>query len=79
MRACGLNEPLIVVSDGAPGTTRAIKETFPRSARLRGLAHRIRNLAVKVPVDLWPEFEARVTVCFQAPSCGIVCDPAQEG
>jgi putative transposase len=28
----------------------------------------MRNLAVKVPTDLWPEFKARVTACYQAPS-----------
>jgi hypothetical protein len=31
---------------------------FPRSARQRCLAHRMRNLAVKVPADQWPEFKA---------------------
>src|SRR4029078_11906005 len=52
MRARGLGDPLIVVSDGAPGIIRAIEECFPRSARQRCLAHRMRNLAVKVPADL---------------------------
>lgn len=68
MRARGLGDPLLVVSDGAPGVIRAIEECFPRSARQRCLAHRMRNLAVKVPTDLWPEFKARVTACYQAPS-----------
>jgi len=49
MRARGLGNPLLVVSDGAPGVIRAIEECFPRSARQRCLAHRMRNLAVKVP------------------------------
>jgi putative transposase len=68
MRARGLGDPLLVVSDGAPGVIRAIEECFPRSARQRCLAHRMRNLAVKVPTDLWPEFKTRVTACYQAPS-----------
>jgi transposase-like protein len=71
MRARGLGDPLLVVSDGAPGVIRAIEECFPRSARQRCLAHRMRNLAVKVPTDLWPEFKARVTACYQAPSRAI--------
>jgi putative transposase len=71
MRARGLGDPLLVVSDGAPGVIRAIEECFPRSARQRCLAHRMRNLAVKVPSDLWPEFKARVTACYQAPSRAI--------
>ena len=28
----------------------------------------MRNLAIKVSADLWPEFKARVTACYQAPS-----------
>jgi putative transposase len=71
LRARGLGDPLLVVSDGAPGIIRAIEECFPRSARQRCLAHRMRNLAVKVPTDLWPEFKVRVTACYQAPSRAI--------
>ena len=48
-RARGLGDPLLVVSDGAPGVIKAIKTCFPRSARQRCLAHRMRNLAAKVP------------------------------
>jgi transposase-like protein len=33
----------LVVSDGAPGLIRAIEECFPRSARQRCLAHRMRS------------------------------------
>ena len=76
MRARGLGDPLLVVSDGAPGIIRAIEECFPRSARQRCLAHRMRNLAAKVPSDLWPEFKARVTACYQAPSRAIARDLA---
>ena len=71
MRARGLGDPLLVVSDGAPGVIRAIEECFPRSVRQRCLAHRMRNLAIKVPTDLWPEFKARVAACYQAPSRAI--------
>src|SRR5215213_7072879 len=77
MRARGLGDPLIVVSDGAAGVIRAIEECFPRSARQRCLAHRMRNLAVKGPADLWPEFKARVTACYQAPSRAIARDLAR--
>jgi putative transposase len=76
MRGRGLGDPLLVVSDGAPGVIRAIEECFPRSARQRCLAHRMRNLAVKVPADLWPEFKARVTACYQAPARAIARDLA---
>jgi len=65
LRARGLGDPLLVVSDGAPGLIRAIEEGFPRSARQRCLAHRMRNLAAKVSADPWPEFKARVTAAIR--------------
>ena len=71
MRGRGLGDPLLVVSDGAPGIIKAIETCFPRSARQRCLAHRLRNLAAKVPEDLWPEFKARVSAAYQAPSRAI--------
>lgn len=33
MRRRGLADPLLVISDGAPGLIRAIEECFPRAAR----------------------------------------------
>jgi putative transposase len=77
MCARGLGDPLLVVSDGAPGIVKAIEVCFPRSARQRCLAHRMRNLAVKVPEDLWPEFKARATAAYQAPSRKIARELAE--
>jgi putative transposase len=68
MRRRGLPDPLLVVSDGAPGLIRAIEECFPRSLRQRCLAHKMRNLQSKVPEDIWPEFKARAQACYGAPS-----------
>jgi putative transposase len=48
LRRRGLPDPLLVVSDGAPGLIRAIEDCFPRSARRRCLAHKLRNLQSKV-------------------------------
>jgi transposase-like protein len=76
MRARGLGDPLLVVSDGAPGIIKAIETGFPRSERQRCLAHRMRNLAAKVPEDVWPEFKARATASYQAPSRAIARDLA---
>ena len=76
MRGRGLGDPLLVVSDGAAGIIKAIETWFPRSARQRCLAHRMRNLAAKVPEDLRPEFKARVTAAYQAPSRAIARDLA---
>jgi putative transposase len=68
LRRRGLPDPLLVVSDGAPGLIRAIEECFPRSVRQRCLAHKLRNLQSKVPEDQWPEFKARAIACYQAAS-----------
>ena len=76
MRRRGLGDPLLVVSDGAAGIVKAVETCFPRSARQRCLAHRMRNLAAKVPEDLWPEFKARATAAYQAPSRAIARDLA---
>ena len=38
MRARGLGDPLLAVSDGAPGIIKAIETCFPRSERQRCLA-----------------------------------------
>jgi len=37
----------------------------------------MRNLAVKLPTDLWPEFKARASACYQAPSRAIARDLAK--
>jgi len=71
MRRRGLGDPLLVVSDGAAGIIKAIETCFPRSARQRCPAHRLRNLVAKTPEDLWPEFKARVSAVYQAPSRAI--------
>jgi putative transposase len=67
MKMRGLNDPLLVTSDGATGIIKAIEVCFPRAARQRCLAHRMRNPAAKVPEDVWPEFKARVHAAYQAP------------
>ena len=68
LRRRGLPDPLLVVSDGAPGMIRAIEECFPRSMRQRCLAHKMRNLQSKVPESIWPELKARAAACYQAAS-----------
>lgn len=47
----GVRAPLLVTSDGAPGLIRAIEECFPQSKRQRCLAHKLRNIANKLPKD----------------------------
>ena len=68
MRRRGLCDPLLVVTDGAPGLIRAVEECFPRSYRQRCLAHRMRNLCSKVPEHCWPEVRLRAKAAYEAPS-----------
>jgi transposase-like protein len=56
---------------------KAIETCFPRSDRQRCLAHRMRNLAAKVPEDVWPEVKARIQAVYQAPSRAIARDLAK--
>lgn len=58
MTGRGLRQPLLVVSDGAKGLMAAIEEHLPRTGRQRCLAHKLRNLASKLPRD--PELRAPV-------------------
>jgi transposase-like protein len=64
----GLADPLFVNTDGAGGLIAAVEEVLPRSVRGRCLAHKKRNLQVKVPEDQWPGFKAHVEACYEAPS-----------
>ena len=45
----GLADPLLVVTDGAPGLIRAVETCFPRALRQRCLAHRMRKPAGQGP------------------------------
>jgi len=59
---------LLHLMAGSKEDTETVRAFF-QDMRARGL--RMRNLAVKVPTDLWPEFKARVAACYQAPSRAI--------
>jgi putative transposase len=64
----GLADPLLVITDGAPGLIRAAETCFPRAARQRCLAHRLRNLRSKAPETQWPEIAVRARACYEAAS-----------
>src|SRR5438128_9683128 len=64
----GLPDPLLVVTDGAPGLIRAVETCFPRALRQRCLAHRLRNLRSKAPERQWPEIAIRARACYEAAS-----------
>ena len=64
----GLADPLLVVTDGAPGLIRAVETCFPRALRQRCLVHRLRNLRSKAPDRQWPEIAIRARGCYEAAS-----------
>jgi transposase-like protein len=68
LKTRNLRDPLLVISDGAPGLIRAIEEVFPKSLRQRCLAHRMRNLQGKVPEERWREVKAQAQAAYTAAS-----------
>lgn len=68
LKGRNLNEPVLVVSDGAPGLIRGLEEVFPKSLRQRCLAHRMRNLEGKVPGERWREVKAQALAAYTAAS-----------
>ena len=64
----GLPAPTTVSSDGAPGLIKAIEGVFSRSLRLRCWFHRMRNLAGKVPAEVWPEIKSQIVAIREAAS-----------
>src|SRR5579884_3336447 len=64
----GLRSPMSMTSDGAPGLVRAIKETWPRSLRLRCWVHKMRNVLDKVPDAARPEVKAYLVAIRDAPT-----------
>lgn len=64
----GLQRPVLVTTDGAPGLIRAVAEVFPHSLRQRCLAHKIRNVTDKVPDSTRAEVKAAIRSAYYAPN-----------
>lgn len=64
----GLQTPVTITTDGAPGLTKAIDAIWPKSWRIRCWFHKMQNLQQKVPPQAWPEFKALVVDMRDAPS-----------
>jgi transposase-like protein len=68
MLARGLRQPLLVISDGNPGQLNAIERKFPHAYRQRCIAHKLRNIMVKLPQDKQHELLAKVKEVYYAQS-----------
>ena len=77
-KARGLADPVLVVTDGAPGLIRAVEECLPRALRPRCLAHQLRNLETKVPAERWREGKAMALAAYHASSPKIAERAADE-
>jgi putative transposase len=64
----GLQTPVTITTDGAPGLTKAIDVIWPKALRIRCWFHKMQNLQQKVPPQAWPEFKALVTDMRDAPT-----------
>ena len=71
LKARGMNDPILVATDGAPGLIRAVEELFPKSLRQRCLAHKLRNLQSKVPEERQREVIPMARAAYQAPSAAL--------
>jgi transposase-like protein len=71
MKRRGLRDPILVVTDGAPGLIRAVEECFTASLRQRCLAHRMRNIVDKLPDDARAEFKEAASAAYNAPSAAM--------
>lgn len=68
MVARGLNEPLLIVTDGNPGVLKAIEEVFPRSLKQRCQKHRLENILGKAPKEVHEELKGAILESFHAES-----------
>jgi len=71
MRRRGLSDPVLVVTDGAPGLIRAVEECFSASLRQRCLAHKVRNIVDKVPERSQAEVKEAIHASYRAPSVAL--------
>lgn len=64
----GLRQPMLVISDGNPGLVNAIAQKFPHAHRQRCIAHKLRNIMVKLPHERQQEILGKVKEVYYAAS-----------
>jgi putative transposase len=64
----GIQTPVTITTDGAPGLIKAVEARWPKSLRIRCWFHKMQNLMQKVPPQAWPEFKALVVDLRDAPT-----------
>lgn len=66
MLSRGLRHPLLVISDGHKGLIKAITRVFPKAKRQRCVAHKLRNLMNKVPLQDQKEVKQQAHMVYYA-------------
>ena len=64
----GLNEPKLVIGDGALGTWAALRDVFPRARRQACWVHKIANVLDALPTRLQPEAKKLLHEMMEAPT-----------
>jgi transposase-like protein len=64
----GMQPPVTITTDGAPGLTKAVDTMWPKSLRIRCWFHKMQNLQQKVPAAAWPEVKALLVDMRDAPT-----------
>ncbi len=67
MRARGLQDPLLVIVDGAPGLKKAVRRMWLRAFRQRCQVHKMRNILCKLPRLAQGQMKRLVQQVFLAP------------
>ena len=62
----GLKDPVLGVTDGAPGLIKAFQEVFPKTLRPRCLVHKKRNILNKVPQEAIPDIKIHLNNIYFA-------------
>ncbi len=63
----GLDEPLLIISDGQPGLKKALREVFPMTIKQRCRVHKMRNILCKLPKGMVREMKKLIQQVFLAP------------
>jgi putative transposase len=68
LKARGLNEPKLVIGDGALGTWAALRDVFPAARRQACWVHKIANVLDALPKRLQPRAKSLLHEIMEAPS-----------
>jgi len=67
LTARGVGTPFLVITDGNPGLTRAVKQVFPGVPRQRCQVHKLRNILAKLPKPAATQLKPLIQQVFLAP------------